>query len=143
MWVYLAIMVLSYLMQDPQTDAERKNALLKSAALTAGTYYVANETEWGKSTFGGTWLDTGSSAPVAGATMPDGTPAGVAATGAGSWLASNATPLLVGAAGGAAASGLLGKLQGLTPFLLIGGLGYMLLRPSQAQPTIIVQKESK
>lgn len=143
MWVYLAIMVLSYLMQDPQTDAERKNALLKSAALTAGTYYVANHTEWGQSTFDGTWLDTGSSTPIEGATMPNGSAAGVAASGTGSWFASNATPLLVGAAGGAAASGLLGKLRDLLPFLLIGGLGYLLLRSSTTQPTIIVQKEAK
>lgn len=140
MWVYVVIMVLSYLMQDPETDSERKNALLKSAALTAGTYYVANHTEWGKSTFDGTWLDTGETTPTGTGTFPDGTPATTAGTGVGSWLASNSTPLIVGAATGAAASGLFGQLGKYLPWLALGLGGYLLLRGNQGS-TVIVQKE--
>lgn len=48
MWLTLLVMVLSYLMQDPQNGKERKNALMRSMALGAVTYGVTEYTDWGQ-----------------------------------------------------------------------------------------------
>lgn len=48
MWLTLIVMILSYLMQDPQNGKQRKQALLNSMALGAVTYGVTEYTDWGQ-----------------------------------------------------------------------------------------------
>lgn len=48
MWLTLIVMLVSYLLQPRNTAAERRRALLGSAAAGAITYGVTEYTDWGK-----------------------------------------------------------------------------------------------
>lgn len=48
MWIYLIIMVLTYLMSPTDNKSQQRRALLNSLAAGAGAYYVGTQTEWGK-----------------------------------------------------------------------------------------------
>lgn len=48
MWLSIALAVLTYLLSDTDTASDRRNALLKAAAVGGATYAVTENTDWGK-----------------------------------------------------------------------------------------------
>lgn len=128
--ISIIIAILTFLLQDPENSKERRKALLVSALAGLGTYYVATETDWGRSVFGNdddSIGNTGNPRPVLdedGNPIPNpgGGSSGTGSSGAGSWIRENIIPILTGAALGVAG----GKGSPWFFILLLGA--FLLLR---------------
>lgn len=124
MWISIAIAILTYLLSPRDTASERRNALLRAAALGGGAYVVATNTDWGKdisqSFDGAIGVSTAPSADVTDSVLkPSPSVSGSTGTGSGLWSSlSSWGKAGVGFVAGSAVSGGLGSWL---PILLIGG----------------------
>lgn len=131
MWISLAIAILTYMLSPRDTASERRNALLRAAALGGGSYLVATNTDWGRDISnefdGAVGLAPSPTSDITDAAVkPTAAVSGVTGTGAGLWSSlSSWGKAGVGFVAGTAASG---ALSSWLPLILIGGAFLVLSR---------------